>query len=67
MSFEITIKQELRPCYAYGRKALFHKWYGSTSEEAIVEYEDGSVGQVNVENVKFLDGRFQEYCFEDGR
>ena len=22
----ITIKQELRPCFAYGRKALFHNW-----------------------------------------
>lgn len=66
----------LRPCYARGRKAIFHRWVNSAhpvlprgeepSEssryyqfrrtEALVEYEDGTMGRIFPSNLQFVDG-----------
>lgn len=80
----ITREIEYRPCYVYGRKAIFHRWandarptlpngetpgensryYQFRSTKAIVEYEDGTVGRVWPNEVKFADGgHFQEYMY----
>lgn len=66
----------LRPCYARGRKAIFHRWVNSAHPvlprgeeptegsryyqfrrtEALVEYEDGTMGRIFPSNLQFADG-----------
>lgn len=81
---QILRENELRPCYIYGRKAIFHRWandarpqlpqgekpgenaryYQFRSTKAIVEFEDGTVGRVWPNEVKFADGgQFQDYTW----
>ena len=73
---DITITIELRPCLANGKKALFHKWikefsdfdYASESGwtekvYGLIEYEDGTLGKVNYENIQFVDEKIRGYYF----
>lgn len=68
--FNVPPLDGLRPCLADEKPALFHRWteqrvervdLSSASLEssrqvfALVEYSDGSVGQVKPELVQFLD------------
>ena len=81
LSSEIIIKQELRPCIANDKKALFHRWnerreiiapsllkggHGGGVLQAVfglVEYEDGTMAEIFPENIRFLDNKAKEYCF----
>lgn len=45
----------------YTCNGLFHCW--TSSGEAIVEYEDGTVHIRLVDEIRFCDGRFREYDF----
>lgn len=69
----IEISLPLRPCLAYGKRALFHRWADkargdhSTGQNwnvvGIVEYEDGSVSTAYPEYIQFLDSKFKEYAW----
>lgn len=75
----ICLTTELRPCYILdldGSKArgLFHCWnFRSNVVEhpvgvvanttGIVEVEDGSVICVDPEHIRFLNSKFDEYCW----
>lgn len=64
---------ELRPCTVNGKNALFHRWadrmwvyepvmLGSVGGQmqqplAIVEYEDGTVAEVEPSAIKFVEGK----------
>lgn len=77
---EIIIKNEVRPCYARGRRALFHGWSnvsqihnavlkgtvsGVISDTfAIVEFEDGNISRIEPEHIRFADNLFDEYCYK---
>lgn len=77
---EIIIKNEVRPCYAQGRRALFHGWShvskihnavlrgtvsGVISDTfAIVEFEDGNISRIEPEHIRFADNLFDEYYFK---
>jgi hypothetical protein len=57
---------DVRPCivtlFGTTRNALFH---GFTREaHAIVEFEDGNCTTVDVFNIRFIDGKIKEYCFD---
>ena len=76
INFTTTETDKPRPCYARGRKALFHRWVNSAhpvlprgeepSEnsryfqfrrtEALVEFEDGTIGRIFPSNLQFVDG-----------
>ena len=98
-----TFKPDFRPCYANGKKALFHRWNKRTdlvlqsknlmtSEDletettkaretgnvpsylyskpitnlfAIVEYEDGTIDEVEPKSVRFIPGIMNDYAFEE--
>lgn len=62
------------------KKALFHMWeffakpvaIGSCPEGqmsmifGLVEYEDGTMGEVNPSQIRFVDNRIKGYAFEEG-
>lgn len=77
---------EYRPCYADGKKALFHRWTEEAeilqpsimkggpvggqlkTTFAIVEYEDGTIAEVEPQKIRFIDNKLKEYDFtERGR
>lgn len=71
----INIEIELRPCMVNNRKALFHnKYIEPDGVEArikiredikgLVEYEDGTLDLVSYKNIKFIDKKHKEYCWE---
>lgn len=80
---DITIKHEVRPCIARGKKALFHRWSDRSEiiepalmrgghsggvmkwTSAIVEFEDGQVGEVLPRDIKFLDPPHRDYKFTE--
>lgn len=43
-------------------KALFHCWNLVTGN-ALVEYEDGTMCEVGPQNIRFVDGKINEYGF----
>lgn len=54
-----------RSCYVDNKKAIFHRWVDTSFPKdkgfisqtlALVEYEDGSVAQIQPKKVKFADG-----------
>lgn len=69
---------EYRPCYANGKKALFHRWSAKSEivepsamigghnggvlfwTVAIVEYQDGTVGEVLPTDIRFCDNKLLE-------
>ena len=65
----IEIKQEIRPCYVYGKKALFHLWIKKKDvliNECImglVEYENGIVCEVPLDKIVFCDNKIKEFIF----
>lgn len=74
---DIKIGMELRPCYYYEQKALFHKWLVREHPHpailkgtmdcidrhmlAVIELEDGSVIYAPAQDIQFADS---EYKFE---
>ena len=47
-------------------KALFHCWHPVTGN-AIVEYEDGTINEVEPHDIRFVDGLINQFGFwEDG-
>lgn len=66
---EIKIAMEMRPCWVsvYGKKkkALFHRWFEFSylALYAVVEYEDGKMDKVDVEDVVFVPENFADYSW----
>ena len=71
----MKIAVELRPCIIKNTKALFHRLsdnivknglgeYVATITMAIVEYDDGSIGTVYPREIKFVDNKINDYCFD---
>lgn len=50
--------------HAQDIKALFHCWHPETGS-AIVEYENGTVGRVAPESIRFVDNAMREYVFPE--
>lgn len=46
------------------RKALFHMWVPHTGN-ALVEYEDGTVHEVDSTQIRFLDNAVGEYAYPE--
>ena len=72
LSSEIIICQDVRPCYAKGKKALFHKWvehkYPVSKGQAayttgLIEYEDGSCDEIAPKQIKFCDNKILDFAF----
>ena len=62
---EILIKPEYRPCFVDlkdGREDLFKKQYAM----GLVELENGKVLEVYYGQIRFIDNKIKEYCFEEG-
>lgn len=49
---------------SYERKALFHLWHPVTGN-AIVEYEDGTIHEVEPTQIRFVDNAMSEYAFPE--
>lgn len=47
-------------------KALFHCWHPATGN-AIVEYEDGTIHEVEPTQIRFVDNAMREYAFPEGK
>ena len=66
---------EYRPCFAKGKKALFHCWATESvvrllgdnflATYGIVEMEDGRVEKVDILRIRFVDKKLSEYSFPD--
>lgn len=66
-----------RSCYVDNRKAIFHRWVDTSFPKdkgfilqtlALVEYEDGSVQQVQPKKIKFADGgAFDQFVWKPVR
>ena len=78
---KITIESGLRPCIAiirrtsrningeliediYKNKALFHCYHPVTGN-ALVEYEDGTMHEVEPTQIRFVDNAMSEYAFPE--
>ena len=78
---KITIESGLRPCIAiirrtsrningeliediYKNKALFHCYHPVTGN-ALVEYEDGTIHEVEPTQIQFVDNAMSEYAFPE--
>ena len=51
---------------SYERKALFHLWHPVTGN-AIVEYEDGTIHEVEPTQIRFVDNAMSEYVFQEDK
>lgn len=74
---EILINPEYRPCFidfkdGRERKALFHKWimkedlFKKQYAMGLVELENGKLLEVYYGQIRFIDNKIKEYCFEEG-
>lgn len=68
----IEIKQEVRPCYINGKKALFHLWIKKIDfimknefVKGLVEFADGTVEEIEADKIRFCDYRINEYAFRE--
>lgn len=68
----IDVKQELRPCFINGKKALFHLWirkYDFIMKTeyiaGLVEFADGTVEEILANKIRFCDYKIREYSFEE--
>lgn len=63
---EIKISIELRPVkIANGTNGLFHRFMNNGN--ALIETEDGIVREYATESFRFLDNKFEEFCFTEER
>lgn len=60
---DIIIRQELRACIVYGMHGLFHKWTDRCT--GIVEFEDGTVSEVNLDQIRFCDDAVKGYAWQE--
>lgn len=68
LTYDIQIKFMRRPCLADGVKAFWHQWQTKTTDAdgqllktieetvGLVEYEDGTMHEIGVELIRFVDG-----------
>lgn len=62
---------EYRPCKVMGRKCLFHQWIKKNDilkNEyllGLIEFEDGHLEEVPVNNIIFDDNKIEEYYFKE--
>ena len=62
---------EYRPCKVMGRKCLFHQWIKKNDilkNEyllGLIEFEDGRLEEVPVDNIIFDDNKIEEYYFKE--
>lgn len=49
---------------SYERKALFHLWHPVTGN-AIVEYKDGTIHEIEPTQIRFVDNAMSEYAFPE--
>lgn len=73
----MKVEMVLRPCYIGKRKALFHRWIESERDsysmpprkiqviEGLVEFEDGTLGFANINQIKFSDSKHMEYVWDE--
>lgn len=68
---DIEIKQEKRPCYINGKKALFHLWIKKKDlimqneyVDGLVEFIDGTVEEIRADKIRFCDNKIREYIFD---
>ncbi len=62
----MKLERELRPCIVGGYenvKTLFHMFALKTGN-AIVELEDGTCIETAPWNIKFIDSKHKEYCWD---
>lgn len=69
------INDTRRSCYVDKRRAIFHRWVDTSFPKekgfilqtlALVEYEDGSVAQLQPKKIRFADGgNFDEFIWID--
>ena len=59
---KITNGIEYRPCIMH--KAIFHTWNTFTGK-GIVEYEDGTIHEVEPTQIRFVDNAMSEYAFPE--
>ena len=63
--FEIKARSEtvtlIKPVF---EKALFHRW-NPLNGNALVEYEDGTIREVNPTQIRFVDNAMSEYTFPE--
>lgn len=69
---DIEIKQEKRPCYINGKKALFHLWIKKKDlimqneyVDGLVEFIDGTVEEIRADKIRFCDNKIREYIFNE--
>lgn len=69
---DIEIKQEKRPCYINGKKALFHLWIKKKDlimqneyVDGLVEFIDGTVEEIRADKIRFCDNKIREYIFDE--
>ena len=69
---DIEIKQEKRPCYINGKKALFHLWIKKKDlimqneyVDGLVEFIDGTVEEIRANKIRFCDNKIREYIFDE--
>lgn len=72
----MKIEIELRPCYAKNKNAIFHRWIVSERDsysmpprkipviEALIEYEDGTMGLEEASYIKFIDSKHEGYFWD---
>lgn len=75
LNSEIIIKQELRPCVVKyekcDEKGLFHKWIQipdlirNKITVGLVEFEDGTMDEVPISKIKFIDNKMEEFVFNE--
>ena len=79
LTYEMHIKFVRRPCLVDGMKAFWHQWQTKTMDAAyedgrlvktieetvgLVEYEDGTMHEMPIESIRFVDGgEFAETAF----
>lgn len=71
LTYDIQIKFMRRPCLADGVKAFWHQWQTKTTDAVyqdgqllktieetvgLVEYEDGTMHEIGIELIRFVDG-----------
>lgn len=68
---EIQLTKELRPCYVVNdkinakEKSLFHTWCYDEKNipKGLVEFEDGRISLVSIDNIIFADRKIDEYSY----
>lgn len=69
--WDVEINWGLRPCIVNQngeeKKVLFHTWecFAKPVVFGLVEYEDGTMGEVNPSQIRFVDKKIKDYAFSE--